>query len=668
MATETNTEGFNQGENPLNRQFERCLRALRAMNRFLEENNRANVRSSEYSKLMEDYNYELATYLTQVPGYCEASEPVYGRPQNCCESYSSGLREHLGGADRWSVAVPHYDRALEGNHQNAKLYKQWIHNGLAIDLPLDLASAADESAVREYLSTERATTAPPPSARDRGVKLIAEYSAIYPGPINHLWHAAHIINDAKAIGCTYQELQTAVRRVGPVHNVLDPNGIPIPGCIRERDANEAAGWWTIELVEFNQGKAKVVGAASDPLPALVTQRDVDVALWLAFFEGIQPVAPSFSLDRAGDGTHPRRLDRKTFNPPWLATTEFGQSMYFADWLMKSFTMRDGLPSLTDPTLSGGCIKDWKIPKFLEAMGTATGDDTLPDGQKTNHSRLEIVVKEVELTYATCRRWLSGAMHQYRVDGICLDVESSLYTQAEGMENGGARTHYRNNDPATTAGSRAQLLKDNYEYAGSIFPVFTRVKYILALFNVFCQARRDGVILSETERRRIQSTMDDYKREYSQSFQKVEYSPKQFHKGGCYCSGGVSGRDQAKVTHSPLETIQIQPTRIYVTYTKEHEITGEIYTGRTSGFGKPEDIVRDRDARHHVNEHGFKGAVIDVVSASYAAIRGREELMIQKHGGPQRFGGNSGNRYSGISDNHSKRAYYLKAALGAKWGI
>lgn len=106
----------------------------------------------------------------------------------------------------------------------------------------------------------------------------------------------------------------------------------------------------------------------------------------------------------------------------------------------------------------------------------------------------------------------------------------------------------------------------------------------------------------------------------------------------------------------------QQKRIYITYTKKHKISGEIYTGRTSGFGDPEEIIRKRDACHHMDLHDLMtDAKIDVYSTNYAAIRGREEIMIQRHGGPQHFGGTSGNYRSGVGDNNKQKGYYIRTA-------
>jgi hypothetical protein len=127
-------------------------------------------------------------------------------------------------------------------------------------------------------------------------------------------------------------------------------------------------------------------------------------------------------------------------------------------------------------------------------------------------------------------------------------------------------------------------------------------------------------------------------------------------------GAISEPERLTVTPDSGDSINDQfLEKIWVTYTKVHEITGEVYTGRSSGYGDPQTIVEARDARHHVNEHGFGTARLDAYSKNYAAIRGQEELLIEKNGGPQQYGGTSGNRYSGIGMGNTRRLFYLTAA-------
>ena len=102
---------------------------------------------------------------------------------------------------------------------------------------------------------------------------------------------------------------------------------------------------------------------------------------------------------------------------------------------------------------------------------------------------------------------------------------------------------------------------------------------------------------------------------------------------------------------------------YQTYTKTNPKTGEVYSGRTSGTGTPEENIFNRDRNHHMNDKGFGPAVLDKSSNNYAAIRGREQMLIDLYGGAQSTGGTSGNAINGISINNPKYDYYMKSAQG-----
>ncbi|GAB1268389.1 hypothetical protein NBRC116493_16420 [Aurantivibrio infirmus] len=106
-------------------------------------------------------------------------------------------------------------------------------------------------------------------------------------------------------------------------------------------------------------------------------------------------------------------------------------------------------------------------------------------------------------------------------------------------------------------------------------------------------------------------------------------------------------------------------KTYQTYTKTNPETGEVYCGRTSGCGTPEQNIARRDSGHHMNEKGFAPADLDRSSTNPDAIRGREQRVIESNGGAKRSGGTSGNEINGISEKNAKREQYLKAADDAE---
>ena len=102
-------------------------------------------------------------------------------------------------------------------------------------------------------------------------------------------------------------------------------------------------------------------------------------------------------------------------------------------------------------------------------------------------------------------------------------------------------------------------------------------------------------------------------------------------------------------------------KTFQTYTKINSKTGQIYSGRTSGKGTPEQNIARRDVNHHMNKDGYGPAILDKSSSSSAAIRGREQQLIDAHGGAQSTGGMSGNKINGISNTNNKRESYIDAA-------
>jgi RHS repeat-associated protein len=104
---------------------------------------------------------------------------------------------------------------------------------------------------------------------------------------------------------------------------------------------------------------------------------------------------------------------------------------------------------------------------------------------------------------------------------------------------------------------------------------------------------------------------------------------------------------------------------YVTYTKTNA-TGQVYVGRSSGYGDPYSVVRARDSNHHMT--GYGPAVLSssaramvpggfstrAVDPSYWYIRGSEQVQIEYY----RSRGISGNGYNGIGPNNPNIWKYL----------
>ncbi len=102
-------------------------------------------------------------------------------------------------------------------------------------------------------------------------------------------------------------------------------------------------------------------------------------------------------------------------------------------------------------------------------------------------------------------------------------------------------------------------------------------------------------------------------------------------------------------------------RLFITYTGIQLKSGLPYVGRASGFGTPEQILARRLSSHHITF--VKGSVIrDKFSTGYAAIRGREQLVLEK----LLNAGKVANDKAGISDRNKNLAKYLGSARRL-WG-
>jgi hypothetical protein len=151
---------------------------------------------------------------------------------------------------------------------------------------------------------------------------------------------------------------------------------------------------------------------------------------------------------------------------------------------------------------------------------------------------------------------------------------------------------------------------------------------------------------------------------------------------------------------PEEERQGGRGRIYVTYTKFNKKTGRYYSGRTSmviHMDKPyrpqaQAAVLARDSSHHVDESDeprgseFSGAEVDRFDVgtavdyeqrfddiAYVRIRGREQQLIDFHGGAQSDTRKKGepdrteNAVRAVARDHKLGRQFHEAA-SAKWGM
>ncbi|MGB5102218.1 MAG: RHS repeat-associated core domain-containing protein, partial [Steroidobacteraceae bacterium] len=118
---------------------------------------------------------------------------------------------------------------------------------------------------------------------------------------------------------------------------------------------------------------------------------------------------------------------------------------------------------------------------------------------------------------------------------------------------------------------------------------------------------------------------------------------------------------ATVLSIPGDTTR-EENRLYVTYTRQHRTTGQIYVGRTSGVGDPETLAANRArGQPHLTSEGFAPPRIDRYSRNRDAIRGREQMVIDYYGGARSVGGPTRNEINGVWDFNPNRPRYMEAA-------
>lgn len=126
-------------------------------------------------------------------------------------------------------------------------------------------------------------------------------------------------------------------------------------------------------------------------------------------------------------------------------------------------------------------------------------------------------------------------------------------------------------------------------------------------------------------------------------------------------GGNNALDAVKTVNQVNDASKVvKGKKTYQTYIKVNEKTGEVYVGRTSGFGTPLDNVRKRDANHHMTDKGFGEAQLMNSTDNYDAIRGQEQYLIDFYGGAKSHGGSSGNSINGVSPKNKNAQYYEDA--------
>ena len=93
---------------------------------------------------------------------------------------------------------------------------------------------------------------------------------------------------------------------------------------------------------------------------------------------------------------------------------------------------------------------------------------------------------------------------------------------------------------------------------------------------------------------------------------------------------ASAAVRTTIARNDYSTRNTQNNRTYITYTKTNPATNKVFTGRTSGFGSPGDILNKMDATHHMNAQGFGPAQLDRASNNKYVIRSQAKQLIKAH--------------------------------------
>ena len=111
----------------------------------------------------------------------------------------------------------------------------------------------------------------------------------------------------------------------------------------------------------------------------------------------------------------------------------------------------------------------------------------------------------------------------------------------------------------------------------------------------------------------------------------------------------------------------ESARNFATYTRTHSDTGQTYAGRVSGFAPPEVLVSRRQSTHPPRLSEFDDAVVDQsCSGCRSAIRGREQQLIDHHGGSQSDGGSTANLRRGVAKDNRLGRYFHESS-NERWG-
>lgn len=465
------------------------------------------------------------------------------------ELFLKGVQAHILPEPNWDAVLSHYVDAANLGLEECWKFVAWAHKRTPIKLPIKLEGVSKKSdvvALIEMLMADELSSIATVEIYQRGA-YVSKWLDKRSQNVNSVeWNTVQALIDASKFGKNYHSLKNDLVEVGLVNNVLDKAGIPVPFCHKQKGQYEE-GWDSVDELVFANGTFQVVGKKSTSHVPLIIQQDLDTICALVG-NGWEKMVPSFSLDRLNGPFAQSTFNSKIFSPDWLAGTEFGRSMYQADWLMKAMSMANGVPSFTEPFESGGTQENWPIPLLAKEIYLAKGNDTLANGSEAQHTRLNIVGTPPEVEVTAKQSADEKIELHYRIMNTGIRIANSIIWYDED----GVRHDERHDDYTTRVGAQAKLLEDNHDELCEMFPVFRRVELLLAIYAIVSSAVERGFRFDWGE------TMSGLHGETSDAFshqtlvwQSVArtnvfragetFSIRAYHAGGCTCSGGVTAQ-------------------------------------------------------------------------------------------------------------------------------
>lgn len=311
------------------------------------------------------------------------------------------------------------------------------------------------------------------------------------------WRRRALKSEVSLLGISTKDLAISQKSIGLPQNIMSPDGILRPGQF-VTPANNSCIWLSdLEGITFlTKGEEiyqiRPVGSRNKGRPALITRDDFLVALCLAFDENGSSDDIGISLDKPPSHfVSPLISDLmyKNFSPTWLASTEFGGSLYCADLMSGRFNSSRGLISFINPLDIH--INDDSNRVRGHFMQYSPNHSFFESGSARICMKLSSIQAEIIHTMEKNEVFLRSLV---RTDMILRKIDFSI--DGSGMtHNDRGRDISYVNDPRRPEAHQGLTLTNRLPELELAFPVFRRVKYLFALTRLLIDVRRSGLRLS-----------------------------------------------------------------------------------------------------------------------------------------------------------------------------